>query len=82
MQLKINLQDCLVGVLAGLGALVVIDALHRIISPNFSCGSNMCKICNCYECTSYNYFCDDCTEDVHKEFYNEDEAKTNLSMYN
>ena len=82
MRPKINLQDCLVGALAGLGALVVNDALHRIIFPYFSWGSNMCKICNCYECSSYNYFCDDCAEDVYEEFYNEDEAKTNLSMYN
>ena len=80
MQPKINLKDCLVGALAGLGALVVIDALHKIISPYFSWGSNMCKICNRYECSSYNYFCDDCADDVYEEFH--DEAETNLSMYN
>ena len=72
MQPKINLQDCLVGALAGCGALIVIDALHRIISPYFSLGLKMCKICNCYECSSYNYFCDDSAEDVYEEFYNED----------
>ena len=80
MQPKINLQDCLVGALAGIGAVVVIHKLHKIFSPYFSWGSNMCKICNRYECESYDYFCDDCADDVYEEF--RDKAEPNLSMYN
>ena len=40
----------------------------------------MCKICNLYECKSYDYFCDDCADDVKKEFL--DKAEPNLEMYN
>ena len=80
MQPKINLQDCFVSAFAVFGAFVVIHGLHKIISPYISWGSNMCKICNRYECETYNHFCDDCAGDVYEEF--RDEAETNLSMYN
>ena len=80
MQPKINLQDCLVGALAGIGAFVVFYEMHKKFSPYFSWGSNMCKICNLYECDSYDYFCDDCAEDVKEEFL--DKAEPNLEMYN
>ena len=80
MQTKIYLQDFLGFAISLLGALVVFDALHKNFSPYFSWGSNMCKICNRYECSSYNFFCDVCAEDVYEEFH--DEAETNLSMYN
>ena len=80
MQPKINLQLLLFSSLAGIGGFVVFDKLCKIFSPYFSWGSNMCKICSLYECESYNYFCDDCANDVHEEF--RDKAEPNLTMYN
>ena len=80
MQPKINVQDWLIGALAGLGIFVVFGALYEKISPHFSWGSNMCKICNRYECDTYDYFCDDCANDVNEEF--RDKAEPNLEMYN
>ena len=80
MQPKINLQDCLVGALAGIGAVVVIHELHKIFFPYFSWGSKMCKIWNRYECELYDHFCDDCADDVHEEF--RDKPEPNLTMYN
>ena len=88
MQPKINVHDWLVSVLAVLGASVVIDAFHKKILPYFSWGSDLCKICDCYECTTYNDLCDYCADDVREEFNTldeackEDEAKPNMSMYN
>ena len=81
MQPKINVQDLLIGALAGIGAFVIFGALYEKFSPHFIWGSNMCNICNRYECETYDYFCDDCADDVKEEF-KEKEANPNLSMYN
>ena len=81
MQPKINVQVCLIGALAGIGAWFVIHGLYKNFSPYFSWGSDMCNICNRYECETYDYFCDDYADDVKEEF-KEKEAKPDLSMYN
>ena len=73
MQPKINVQKTLFGFLTGIGAFVVFEALYETISPNLSWGSDKCKICDRYECTTYNDLCDYCAEDVSEEFNNEDE---------
>ena len=80
MQPKINVQYCLISALAGYGAAIVFYALYEKISPYFSWGSNMCRICNLYECETYDYFCDDCADDFNEEF--RDKAEPNLDMYN
>ena len=80
MQPKINVQDCLIGALAGFGAFIIFNALYEKNSLHFSWGSDMCNICNRYECETYDYFCDDCADDVKEEFH--DKAEKNLSMYN
>ena len=76
MEPKINVQHCLILTLAGFGGYLFIDKLEKAISPYVSWGSNMCKICNCYECSSYNHFCDYCADDVYEEFRNEDQNES------
>ena len=94
MQPKINVQKCLNNIFAQIGGGIVIGLvgviLHKHVLPYLSWGSNLCKICDQYKCTTYNDLCDYCAKDVREEFTdceegdcNEDvKAKTNLSMYN
>ena len=92
MQPKINVQKSLNDFLSGIGTAVVSGLVTYFvfekIIPKLSWGSDLCKICDSYSCTTYNDLCDYCADDVREEFNNEDEAckeneaKPNLSMYN
>ena len=89
MQPKINFQKSLNDFLSGIGTAVVSGLVTYFVFeknlPKLSWGSDLCKICDCYERTTYNDLCDYCADDVREEFNNEceeNEAKPNLSMYN
>jgi len=73
MQPKINLQKCFISFLSGIGAGFVFVELIKSIDPHISWGSDLCKICDLYECTTYNDLCDYCADDVREELNNEDE---------
>ena len=73
MQPKINVQKALFGFLAEIGTVVVFEKLFETTFPKLSWGSDMCKICDRYECTTYNDLCDYCAEDVREELNNDDE---------
>ena len=80
MQPKINVQSVLIGTFAVVGGIVILKDFYDKISPYFSWGSNLCRICDLYECETYDYFCDDCADEVFEEL--RDKAEPNLEMYN
>ena len=73
MQPKINLQKCLIDILSGFGAGFVIVMIYEKIKPHISWGTNLCKICDLYKCTTYNDLCGYCADDVREELSNEHE---------
>ena len=75
MQPKINVQKRLNDFLSGIGFATVSGfafyVLFDKILPKLSGGSDLCIVCDTFACTTYDYLCDYCADDVREEFKNE-----------